>query len=581
MLRLRILVFSILTAFILGTIGYCHYPLGDKPVSVWNALYLSAQLFVMQTPQFESPLSWTLAIARWLAIVSTGLLLFNTLLYIYHQERMGLVLRRRKKHAIVCGLGKRGITMAEKLHRSKFLVVAIDKNPEPDVVERLHELGIPLITGDATRKEILQQAKIVQASQLFTFCPFDSINLSIAIVANEMSNKTGKARQCFVHINDAELRNALQTNKNKQHSEKTPNIQFVDAFAQEAISLLAHGLPLDHNGISKDDTRQVHLIILGFGCMGRTIAVKAAQVGQFANRKRMRISVIDRTADVTWSALLFHHQFIAETVDLSFYQQEVLSHETHNQIESWCKEPDTLVNIVICFDNPSLAFDTVFNLKPALDHNHVRVAVRVNEEEVFASLLKGVKIDQSGEQRVRTFGFEKSLDYLINPDLDETEKFAKDIHKAYIKLNLEQNANKPEKLEQIKKNPELQPWEDLPEDLRESNRQQAVHMYFKIRACGYEVKEIHDPRPAIETFDKDLFEALAIMEHDRWVAERKVNNWKYGPSNDKPNKINASIIGWEHLAESVKQYDYDAVSRIPILLNSVGKKMVVKSSANK
>jgi hypothetical protein len=67
------------------------------------------------------------------------------------------------------------------------------------------------------------------------------------------------------------------------------------------------------------------------------------------------------------------------------------------------------------------------------------------------------------------------------------------------------------------------------------------------------------------------------MEHDRWVAERKVNNWKYGDPSDKPNRINKNLVDWNQLTEEVKGYDEKTVAMIPELLKRTGKKMVKKN----
>ena len=575
-LRTRIMEFSFPTAFILGIYGFLNYPLGEETVTFSNAMYHSAQLFIMHTPHFGAPVPWSLETARWLAVLSTGLVLYNAALHILHKERMGLRIRRMKNHTIVCGLGRRGIAVTEKLHESGNKVVAIDKNPEPDIVQRLQTLGIPLIIGDATRKEILEEARIEYAARLFTFCSDDTTNFSIAMESLGEPSKIALTRKCFIHINDAELRNTLQTNHEKKSFGNVQTHRFIDAYGPEAITLLAEGLPLEHDGILADDIRKVHLIILGFGCMGRTLAVKAAQLGQFANRKKMLISVIDHNAKVNQAALLFHHPFIEDVVDFEFFQQEVLSPETRKQIEKWCIEADRIVNVVVCFDNPSIVYDTVFNLMHVFNRSNVRVAVRANDPDSFKFLLRGAGTTKYKDLRIQPFGLDKGLETLINPENVEAEKFAVDIHKAYVELIFEEESKNPNQTGKVETRDELKSWDNLKEDFRESNRQQAVHMYFKVRACGYEIVALNDPHPSIEEFEKGLSDVLAIMEHDRWVAERKVNNWKFGDPSDKANRINKNLVDWDKLEPKIQQYDYDAVARIPRLLKKVGKKMVVK-----
>lgn len=571
-----ILLITFPAALILGILGYHEYPFGNEAVTWSNACYHSAQLFLLHAPHFGKEVPPMLEIARWMAATSTGLVLINAAVHIFQHERMGIKLILRRKHTIVCGLGRRGIAVVEKLHETNIHVVAIDKDPEPEIMERLHSLGIPLIIGDAAKREILKQARTKRASNIYSLCPDDTTNISIALAAYTVSETAGSTIQCHVHINDAEVRNALQANHKENQVIKGPKFNFIDAYGPEATSVLAHGLPLDHDGVTPNDTRQVHLIILGFGCMGRTIAAKAAQLGQFANRERIRISVIDRHADANKAALLFHHPYIDDVADFSFHQQEVLSPATRLLTEKWCNEPNMLVNLVICFDNPSLAYDVIFNLLPFFKKNNVRVAVRTNETESFNFLLKGAGASKENGFHINPFGLEKEFENLIDPKKVEAEKFAIDIHTAYVAVIREEFKNNPVELENKEKSGELNPWETLREDFRESNRQQALHMYFKIRACGFEIVEETDSRPEILEFEPVLFKVLSIMEHDRWVAERKVSNWKYGDPSDKPNRINKNLVDWNQLTDEVKGYDEKTVAMIPELLRRAGKKMVKK-----
>ena len=60
-------------------------------------------------------------------------------------------------------------------------------------------------------------------------------------------------------------------------------------------------------GIRPNDPRTVHLVIVGFGRMGRSLALRAAKMGHFANGKLLRISVIDREADRQREHFLFRY----------------------------------------------------------------------------------------------------------------------------------------------------------------------------------------------------------------------------------------------------------------------------------
>jgi hypothetical protein len=113
-------------------------------------------------------------------------------------------------------------------------------------------------------------------------------------------------------------------------------------------------------------------------------------------------------------------------------------------------------------------------------------------------------------------------------------------------------------------------WEELPEDLRESNRDQAAHIFEKLHALGYAVHEAGDGRAEPVTFTPEEVERMAVMEHDRFVAERRAAGWRLGPERDVHEKVTPYLVGWDDLPERVREWDREPVRRIPELLAAVG-----------
>jgi hypothetical protein len=120
---------------------------------------------------------------------------------------------------------------------------------------------------------------------------------------------------------------------------------------------------------------------------------------------------------------------------------------------------------------------------------------------------------------------------------------------------------------------ELRDWDALSEDLRESNRQQAAHLVFKLRAIGCEILSVEADRLAVEKFAADELELLAQMEHARWVAERLIANWTFAKEKNVLRRENPNLVSWEDLKDNVREYDRDAILRIPELLRAIGKKL--------
>lgn len=118
--------------------------------------------------------------------------------------------------------------------------------------------------------------------------------------------------------------------------------------------------------------------------------------------------------------------------------------------------------------------------------------------------------------------------------------------------------------------PAMQPWEALSENLRESNRQQADDILAKLRRIGCSVERVTDRAVALMEFTDQEVEAMAEMEHGRWNAERLADGWVWGERRDPDAKVSPYLVPWSQLPEEVRDWDRQAVRRIPEFLASVG-----------
>ncbi len=115
----------------------------------------------------------------------------------------------------------------------------------------------------------------------------------------------------------------------------------------------------------------------------------------------------------------------------------------------------------------------------------------------------------------------------------------------------------------------MRSWEDLAETLRHSNRDQAADIVAKLHAIGCRIGPAGNHAPAV-TFTSDEIDRLGVMEHARWVAERRAAGWTQGPVKDVERKVTPYLVGWDELAEDIREYDREAVRAIPGILTEAG-----------
>ena len=88
-------------------------------------------------------------------------------------------------HAIVCGFGRIGQTLAQELSMSKFPFVIVDTDDTR--LAQAEESGYLFVKGNATEEETLQRAHVDRASVLATVLPQDTLNVFITLTARNLN----------------------------------------------------------------------------------------------------------------------------------------------------------------------------------------------------------------------------------------------------------------------------------------------------------------------------------------------------------------------------------------------------------
>jgi hypothetical protein len=136
------------------------------------------------------------------------------------------------------------------------------------------------------------------------------------------------------------------------------------------------------------------------------------------------------------------------------------------------------------------------------------------------------------------------------------EILGKAVHEKYLK---DQEGKKPAS------DPSMQPWYELSDTLKESNRRQADHIPEKLRRVGCGFAPVVDREPVIVEFTLEEVEVLAEMEHERWVSERLLDGWVYGEK-DVEKKTTPYLVPWKSLKDNVKEWDRQAIRGLPEFL---------------
>jgi Trk K+ transport system NAD-binding subunit len=164
---------------------------GGASRSVPDALYIAFRQLLFETQDLPR-VGWLqalffLAPAVGLALVARGALNAGLLIFDKRNRReawqMALASTYRD-HIIVCGLGKVGYRVVGQLLATDNEVIGVERG-QSEFVELLRGQGVPIISGDARRPEILEAAGLMRARSVLCVINDDLTNLDIALTARE------------------------------------------------------------------------------------------------------------------------------------------------------------------------------------------------------------------------------------------------------------------------------------------------------------------------------------------------------------------------------------------------------------
>ncbi len=118
-------------------------------------------------------------------------------------------------------------------------------------------------------------------------------------------------------------------------------------------------------------------------------------------------------------------------------------------------------------------------------------------------------------------------------------------------------------------NPVMQPWAKLREDIKDSNRSQFSYIENNLKTRGYGIRAASGKPASLEFTTADI-EAMAEVEHGRWVVERIQSGWTYGKVKDAEKKTSPYLVGWDALTDPVRKWDRNNVRLWPELLARFG-----------
>ena len=205
----------LLTVIVLSTL-ILH--LSVRKYHIADALFRSISLLAtgadMHGEDYDT--DWLKIFVSVLRILGAALIASFTAIFTNYllRARLGGALEIRRipdrGHVIVCGLGNVGFRVVEELLCLGERMVVIELARDARFVPTTRRLGVPVIIGDATMREVLRQAHSPNARAVIAATNNDLINLEVALLARDLRPE----QRVVVRLTDPTLAATLRENAN-------------------------------------------------------------------------------------------------------------------------------------------------------------------------------------------------------------------------------------------------------------------------------------------------------------------------------------------------------------------------------
>ncbi|MBI2837260.1 MAG: NAD-binding protein [Acidobacteria bacterium] len=565
----RLLIVVGLFSLGVGILGFArHYAMLGRSYTLKGIIYQSIQLFVMESSGDVDPcvhMPWTLDLARFLSPAIAAYAFVQGLLIVFRDQVRAVRLRRFRGHVVICGLGRKGMRLVREFRQQGRRVVVVEKDAGNPHVETSWELGAFVIIGDAREAAVLRKAGVQRAQHLISVCADDGANAEVAVLARDMAKgrKRGKLT-CAIHIVDPQLWTLLREREFTASGGGSFRLEFFNIFDSGAREVLRE-FPLFAEQNPNGNPPSV--LIVGLGRFGESLIVHMARrwSSEFTRaRVTLRILVVDPEASRKLEAMRSRFPLVNTVCALTPLDFDTRKPEFRKSSLLWdARNRCEMTHVYVCVDDSSMALCAGLEVLQRVRTEKIQILVRMTEDTGLAALLREVRSCHEELATLTAFGL---LDRTCRPGLldDGThETLARVIHEAYLR-------DERHTLGAAAPNPSLVEWEHLPEQVRETNRQQAGDILRKLITVGCGITPWTDYGADNFLFAEAEIEKLAQEEHGRWVEEKKAHGWKHGLIRDLQKKLHPDLVPWTDLAESEKEKNRRTVRSIPSCMARAG-----------
>ena len=423
------------------------------------------------------------------------------------------------------------------------------------------------MTLDLTPETLARKAGMLRASSVVIDMGSDADTMVMAkpILKWLERNGPGTVKHMAVRIADPFLADMFLEFAQKIGLGKLVRVSAFDenrVAARHALS--SH--PLFLRAAARGQSR-VHALIVGFGDFGEKLFDQVMLTSIAGDLEMPRVTIVDRDAQRLQRQFATRRPGVCESLAVTFIEMDLgavplegayVGEQVAELVAAEAEDP--LTAIFLTLPTPADNIRAALLLQRHYERNKTLAA------PIFYRSRGTAGIDGSLLE-IRDVPDNADHGFIPLPSPDERlarfvlgeadlEKLARKLHENYL-TGAGQSATASRS------------WNNLPETMRRSNIRAADHLKAKLWTLGIGLP-LGEGLPVLSDEDRETLKQLresrksnkvlgklARIEHDRWMVDRQLDGWVYGPDRDDTRRIHPKLVAFDDLSMTQEDIDKD------------------------
>ncbi|MGX6647858.1 RyR domain-containing protein [Maricaulaceae bacterium MS644] len=298
---------------------------------------------------------------------------------------------------------------------------------------------------------------------------------------------------------------------------------------------------------------RVHILIAGFGGLAEALIRDLLHTNLVGGQQRPMVTVLDHDATAKAQAFAARYPGVADYYDIAF-----LACDARTMTQDACSELTRrnglarFTSVYITTGERGAPLSVALALQERARRDGLFSApifVAARDGAGLPTHPGGVNLAASALVPFASWADIIAASGLVDR---EPDKLAQQFHATYLDMDPSGEAGRP--------------WAELKERFRNSNRRAVAHAPAKLASLGFDIEPLTrgdlspSRRPTIAkgvAVFRTASELMAVarLEHSRWMADRLLDGWRYGPERDNDRRLHPNLVPFEELEAEIAAYD--------------------------